>query len=45
MIDFSALWQREWQIKQQNKVQSLYRLVLFLIISTLFPLAMGTEPK
>lgn len=45
MIDFSALWQREWQIKQQNKVQWLYPLVLFLIIITLFPLAMGTEPK
>ena len=45
MIDFSALWQREWQIKQQNKVQWLYPLVLFLIIITLFPLAMRTEPK
>jgi len=45
MIDFSALWQREWQIKHQNKVQWLYPLVLFLIIITLFPLAMGTEPK
>ena len=45
MIDFSALWQREWQIKQQNKVQWLYPLVLFLIIFTLFPLAMGSEPK
>ena len=45
MIDFTALWQREWQIKQQNKVQWLYPLVLFLIIITLFPLAMGTEPK
>ena len=45
MIDFTALWQREWQIKQQNKVQWVYPLVLFLIIITLFPLAMGTEPK
>lgn len=44
-VDFSTLWQREWQIKQQNKVQWLYPLVLFLIIITLFPLAMGTEPK
>lgn len=45
MIGFSALWQREWQIKQQNKVQWLYPLVLFLIIVTLFPLALGTESK
>lgn len=36
---------RDRQIKQQNKVQWLYPLVLFLIIITLFPLAMGTEPK
>ena len=32
-------------MKQQNKVQWVYPLVLFLIIITLFPLAMGTEPK
>lgn len=44
-VSFSALWQREWQIKQQNKVQWLYPLVLFLIILTLFPLALGTEPN
>lgn len=44
-IGFQALWQREWQIKQQNKVQWLYPLVLFLIIITLFPLAIGTEPE
>ncbi len=44
-IGFLALWQREWLIKQQNKVQWLYPLVLFLIIITLFPLAIGTEPK
>ncbi|MFW2178242.1 MULTISPECIES: heme exporter protein CcmB [unclassified Moraxella] len=44
-ITFSQFWQREWQIKQQNKVQWLYPLVLFLIIITLFPLAMGTEPN
>lgn len=44
-VDFSVLWQREWQIRQQNKVQWLYPLVLFLIIITLFPLAVGTEPK
>lgn len=44
-ITFSQLWRREWQIKQQNTVQWLYPLVLFLIIITLFPLSMGTEPK
>lgn len=44
-IGFADLWRREWQIKQQNKVQWLYPLVLFLIIITLFPLAMGTEPN
>lgn len=44
-ITFAQLWRREWQIKQQNKVQWLYPLVLFLIIITLFPLAMGTSPK
>lgn len=44
-ISFYQLWQREWQIKQQNMVQWLYPLVLFLIIITLFPLAMGTSPK
>ena len=42
---FADFWRREWQIKQQNKVQWLYPLVLFLIIITLFPLAMGTEPN
>ncbi|ELA09355.1 cytochrome c-type biogenesis protein CcmB [Moraxella macacae 0408225] len=44
-VDFSTLWQREWQIKQQNKMQWLYPLVLFLIIITLFPLTVGSEPK
>lgn len=44
-VDFSVLWQREWRIRQQNKVQWLYPLVLFLIIITLFPLTVGTEPK
>ncbi len=43
-INFTQLWRREWQIKQQNRVQWLYPLVLFLIIITLFPLAMGTSP-
>lgn len=44
-VDFSVFWQREWRIRQQNKVQWLYPLVLFLIIITLFPLTVGTEPK
>ncbi|WP_315042950.1 heme exporter protein CcmB [Faucicola mancuniensis] len=44
-VDFSTLWRREWQIRQQNKVQWLYPLVLFLMIITLFPLAIGTEAK
>lgn len=37
--------QREWHIKRQGMVQWLYPLVLFLLIITLFPLAIGTEPK
>lgn len=43
-ISFYTLWQREWQIKQQGKMQWLFPLVFFLLIVTLFPLAMGTEP-
>ncbi|SUD89772.1 heme exporter protein CcmB [Psychrobacter phenylpyruvicus] len=39
------LWQREWQVKQQGAVQWLYPLVLFLVIITLFPLAVGSEPQ
>ncbi|UZA24688.1 heme exporter protein CcmB [Moraxella bovis] len=39
-----ALLQREWQIKRQGAVQWLYPLVLFLLIITLFPLAIGAEP-
>ncbi len=35
---------REWYIKRQGAVQWLYPLVLFLLIITLFPLAIGSEP-
>lgn len=35
---------REWHIKRQGAVQWLYPLVLFLLIITLFPLAIGAEP-
>lgn len=44
-ISFMPLWRREWQVKQQGAVQWLYPLVLFLMIITLFPLAVGTEPQ
>lgn len=43
-ISFMQLWRREWQVKQQGAVQWLYPLVLFLVIITLFPLAVGSEP-
>ncbi len=43
-ISFAQLWQREWQVKQQGKMQWLYPLLLFLLMITLFPLAVGTEP-
>ena len=43
-ISFGQLWRREWQVKQQGAVQWLYPLVLFLVIITLFPLAVGSEP-
>ena len=43
-IGFVQLWRREWQVKQQGAVQWLYPLVLFLMIITLFPLAVGSEP-
>lgn len=36
---------REWHIKRQGMVQWLYPLVLFLLIITLFPLAIGAEPN
>ena len=42
-IGFLQLWRREWQVKQQGAVQWLYPLVLFLVIITLFPLAVGSE--
>lgn len=35
---------REWQLKRQGAMQWLYPLVLFLLIITLFPLAIGSEP-
>lgn len=44
-ISFMQLWRREWQVKQQGAVQWLYPLVLFLVIVTLFPLAVGSEPE
>ena len=44
-ISFMQLWRREWQVKQQGAVQWLYPLVLFLVIVTLFPLAVGSEPQ
>lgn len=39
-----AFLAREWQTKRQGAVQWLYPLVLFLLIITLFPLAIGAEP-
>ncbi|WP_438012210.1 heme exporter protein CcmB [Psychrobacter raelei] len=44
-ISTTRLWRREWQVKQQGAVQWLYPLVLFLVIITLFPLAVGSEPQ
>ncbi len=44
-ISFVQLWRREWQVKQQGAIQWLYPLVLFLVIITLFPLAVGSEPQ
>lgn len=44
-ISLSQLWRREWHVKQQGAVQWLYPLVLFLVIITLFPLAVGSEPQ
>lgn len=41
---FMTMLQREWQIKRQGAVQWLFPLVLFLLIITLFPLAIGSEP-
>ena len=39
-----VLLQREWHIKCQGAIQWLHPLVLFLLIMTLFPLAIGAEP-
>lgn len=44
-IRAGQLWRREWQVKQQGAIQWLYPLVLFLVIITLFPLAVGSEPQ
>lgn len=43
-IGFIELWRREWAVKRQGAVQWLYPLVMFLLIVTLFPLAVGSEP-
>lgn len=40
----TALARREWQIKQQGLMQWLHPLVIFVMIVTLFPLAIGNEP-
>lgn len=40
---FLVMLAREWQIKRQGSVQWLFALVLFLLIITLFPLAVGSE--
>lgn len=42
---FLTMLKREWQIKWQGAVSWLYPLVLFLLIITLFPLAIGSEPN
>ncbi len=42
---FLTMLRREWQIKRQGAVQWLFPLVLFLLIITLFPLAIGSEPN
>lgn len=41
---FGALVRREWRLKQQGLMQWLYPLVIFLMIMTLFPLSIGSEP-
>lgn len=41
---FGAMLIREWHIKRQGAVQWLFPLMIFLIIITLFPLAVGSEP-
>lgn len=42
---FLTMLAREWHIKRQGMVQWLFPLVLFLLIVTLFPLAVGSEPN
>ena len=41
---FGSMLLREWCIKRQGAVQWLFPLMIFLIIITLFPLAVGSEP-
>ena len=41
---FGSMLLREWRIKRQGAVQWLFPLMIFLIIITLFPLAVGSEP-
>lgn len=41
---FAVMLLREWHIKRQGAVQWLFPLMIFLIIITLFPLAVGSEP-
>ncbi len=41
-ISISQLYQREWQVKR-HQLQWLYPLVLFVLIITLFPLAIGAD--
>lgn len=38
-----SLFVREWQIKSQGATQWIQPLVIFLVIMTLFPLAIGSE--
>lgn len=40
---FGSMLLREWCIKRQGAVQWLFPLMIFLIIITLFPLAVGSE--
>lgn len=40
---FGSMLLREWRIKRQGAVQWLFPLMIFLIIITLFPLAVGSE--
>lgn len=41
---FAVMLLREWHLKRQGAVQWLFPLMIFLIIITLFPLAVGSEP-